>query len=138
MLVRTNKRIAGFPPPGVVGEVDDERGRAAPARGDVEDMTSLSARLGRKPEDVTGVEDAEIGDARLEGPTPSGDSDAFFDRAADALDEEKQDVSGLLDDEVDLPEVVRLPADAMASIKQVAVDPKGTTKRTKAAGKNDA
>lgn len=103
MLVRTNKRIAGFPPPGVVGEVDDERGRAALARGDVEDMTSLSARLGRKPEDVTGGEDGRLPEADEPARAPSGDPDAFFDRAADALDEEKEDVSGLLDDEVDLP-----------------------------------
>lgn len=50
MLVRTSKRIAGFPPPGVVGEVDDERATAAIERGDAEDMSSLSARLRRKPE----------------------------------------------------------------------------------------
>ena len=49
MLVRTTKRIAGFPPPGKVGEVDDEKGRAAVERGDAEDMSSLSTRL-RRPE----------------------------------------------------------------------------------------
>lgn len=80
MLVRTNKRIAGFPPPGVVGEVDDERALAALARGDVEDMSSLSARLGRKPEDVTGGEESGAATpsapASFPAPDPSGGPDA--------------------------------------------------------------
>lgn len=48
MLVRTNKRIAGFPPPGEVGEVDDEIAGPLVARGTVEEVPDLSTRLGRK------------------------------------------------------------------------------------------
>lgn len=71
MLVRTTKRIAGFPPPGEVGEVDDERALAAVGKGDAEDMSSLSARLRRTPEIVTGG----VANASAEESTgPSGDA----------------------------------------------------------------
>lgn len=42
-LVRSNKRIAGCPPPGTVGEADPDTLAALPP-GSVEDMTKLSMR----------------------------------------------------------------------------------------------
>lgn len=43
-LVRSNKRIAGCPPPGTVGEADPDTLAALPP-GSVEDMTKLSKRV---------------------------------------------------------------------------------------------
>lgn len=60
MLVRTTKRIAGFPPPGRVGEVDDERGALAVERGEAEDMSSLSTRLRRPSPEPTVIGGGEL------------------------------------------------------------------------------
>lgn len=60
-LVRSNKRIAGCPPPGTVGEADPDTLAALPP-GSVEDMTKLSKRvpaesdLGRRNAAVTAEE----------------------------------------------------------------------------------
>lgn len=81
MLVRTTKRIAGFPPPGKVGQVDDEVARAAIERGDAEDMSSLSTRLRRRAPEQTVTGGGELPPSpgpREPAPSqsaPSGDAD---------------------------------------------------------------
>lgn len=112
MLVRTTKRIAGFPPPGKVGQVDDEVARAAIARGDAEDMTSLSTRLRRAPEIVDDVGAPLTGDQiealagfdrKLEGiSTPPGDG-GWLNQDADPLGDVQDTLAAALEYEADHP-----------------------------------